>query len=56
MYLSLDFVKETKIALKTMSPMPRYSFCDKRSPRNIDEKRSTKRGEVMVDEQEKKKM
>ncbi|MGB7002395.1 MAG: hypothetical protein WBE22_10425 [Halobacteriota archaeon] len=56
MYLSLDFLKETKIALKTRSPMPRYTFCDKRSPRNIDEKRSMKRSEVMVDEQEKKKM
>jgi hypothetical protein len=44
MYLSSDFLKETKIALKTRSPKPIYSFCDKYSPRNKDEKKSTKRG------------
>jgi len=32
-------------ALKTRSPIPRYLFGDRLSPRNKDAKMSTKRGE-----------
>ena len=32
-------------ALKTRSPIPRYLFIDKLSPRNKEDKRSTKRGD-----------
>ena len=38
-------LRETEIALKTISPMPRYSFIDRLSARNNDAKRSTKRGD-----------
>ncbi|NQE06420.1 hypothetical protein C5S32_11175 [ANME-1 cluster archaeon GoMg1] len=33
-------------ALKTRSPMPRYLFGDRFSPRNKEDKRRTKRGDM----------
>lgn len=38
-------LRETEIALKTISPMPRYSFIDRLSARNKEDKRSTKSGD-----------